>query len=156
MEINIVDLEAKTMVGMVTTMSGNKNLTRELFSTFMPVRKHIANQQSACVYDVRIYPNGYFNKGFNPTLTFQKWAAMEVSKDTIAPVGMQQVEIPAGKYASFMVPNNNDPSLFQYIFTEWLPKFNYSLDERPHMDVFDEQAIAKVPNAMQRIMIPIK
>jgi len=36
MEVKIVDVKAKTLVGMVETMSGKNNLTGKLFSTFMP------------------------------------------------------------------------------------------------------------------------
>lgn len=155
MEVKIVDVKAKNLIGMVETMSGNNNLTRRLFSAFMPRRKEVENKLTPSVFDVRVYSNDYFTSGYNPTLSFQKWAAMEVSSLNKIPEGMKSVTIPTGKYAVFTVPNNNDAAIFQYIFTEWLPNSQFTLDNRPHLDEFDESAIAKAPTAMQRIMIPI-
>jgi AraC family transcriptional regulator len=156
MEVKIIDIKEKIMIGMVETMSGNNNFTWRLFSFFMPRRKEIENKQSSSVFDVRIYPNDYFKSGYNPERTFRKWAAMEVYALNKIPEGMQVVTIPAGKYAVFTVPKNIDSTMFQYIFTEWLPNSQFTIDSRPHYDEFDVKAIAKASKAMQRIMIPIR
>lgn len=156
MEIEIIEINAKILIGMVETMSGKNNLTGKLFSNFMPRRKEIENSLKPNVFDVRVYPKDYFKSGYNPTLLFEKWAVMEVDVIKEVPKGMQALTVPIGKYAVFTVPNNNNTAIFQYIFTEWLPTSKFILDNRPHLDEFDENAIAKRPNAMQRIMIPIR
>lgn len=137
-------------------MSIIENKTGVLFRTFMPRKKEIINTINNNTYDVRIFPEGY-NRSFNPTTNFTKWAAVEVEDNNKFPQGMHALEVLEGLYAVFHYKGlSNDPSIFQYIFTEWLPKSEYQLDDRPHFDILTEKTKLNDPNSEENICIPIK
>ena len=51
---------------------------------------------------------------------------------------------------------STDPTIFQYIFAEWLPKSDYLLDNRPHFEVLGEKAKLNDPNSEEEIWVPIR
>ena len=47
-------------------------------------------------------------------------------------------------------------SIFQYIFSEWIPQSDYSVDDRPHFEVLGAKYKNNDPDSEEEIWIPIK
>lgn len=149
-------ISKKLLIGMFVEMSIVNNRTGELFRSFMPRKKELKNTVDNNTLDVRLFPLDYY-RNFSSPLDFTKWAAVEVHNAKEVPEGMQALEIPEGLYAIFHYKGlSNDPSVFQYIFTQWLPSSGYELDNRPHFDVLSERTKLNDPNSEEEICIPIK
>ncbi|MEM9678809.1 MAG: GyrI-like domain-containing protein [Bacteroidota bacterium] len=152
----IVELQEKNLIGVSVTMSVTHNLTGQLWGSFMPRRSEITHRANTDFMSMQIYDEAYF-KGFSPTREFTKWAAVEVSNNTIIPKGMSTMTIPSGLYAVFDYKGmSGNPAIFQYIFSEWLPQSEYQLDHRPHFEVLGEKYKNNDPNSEEEIWIPIR
>ena len=46
--------------------------------------------------------------------------------------------------------------LMRYILSEWLPKSNYELDNRPHFNILGNKYKANHPESEEEVYIPIK
>lgn len=156
MEPQIKSTEKKYFIGMSIEMSLIDNKTFQLFSTFMPRKKEISDQKSNDIYDLIIYPKDYF-LSFNPTTYFKKHALVEVSNLKSVPQGMITITLPKGQYAVFTVKGHiPNQEVFQYIYSSWLPKSKFQVDDRPHFDILSEKIQQKAPDAEQEIWVPIK
>lgn len=156
MEPHYEMLSPKTLVGQKLHMSIAMNKTGELFRSFMPRRKEVKQLKDQIVYDLRVYPAGYF-KPFNPTALFVKWALVEVDGVDTIPEGMEVFHLAGGEYAVFKPATGAlDPNIFQYIFGQWMPKSGYILDDRPHFERLDSKGIRNNPEAEEEFWIPIK
>lgn len=153
----IVDLEAKTLIGQKLTMSLTKNLTGKLWAGFMPRRKEIRHAVNSDLISLQVYDGVLQLDPFDPSKVFTKWAAVEVNQVDEVPEGMEQFTIPAGRYAVFHYKGSStDPSIFGYIFGTWLPASGYQLDDRPHFEVLGEKYKNNDPSSEEDIWIPIK
>jgi AraC family transcriptional regulator len=132
-------MKQKLMVGMSSAMSLSVNTTRSLWQAFMPRRFEVLNRMGNDYFSIEICPSGYFSS-FYPTVSFEKWAAVEVSACDSVPVGMKSILNPAGLYAVFNCKGSSDDafSAYQVIHGTWLPSSGYRLDNRPHFSVMDE------------------
>ncbi|MBX2871677.1 MAG: GyrI-like domain-containing protein [Saprospiraceae bacterium] len=149
-------LSPKTLVGQKLAMSLVKNTTGELFRAFMPRRKEISQVKDQIVYDLRVYPQGYFTP-FNPTTEFTKWALVEVEQIEPLPAGMEPFQLEGGTYAVFRPEHGSlDPGIFQYIFAEWLPTSGYELDDRPHFERLYPKGKRNNSDTDEEVWIPIK
>ncbi len=145
-----------TLIGMHLQSSLLNNRIGELWQNFGPMIKAIVNRLSVDRYSVAIYPANYF-QNFNPANTFERWAAVEVGVGTSEIPGLEKLVIPAGLYAVFHYKgSSDDSSIFQYIYSDWLPKSAYQLDLRPHFEVLGEKYRNNDPNSEEAIWIPIK
>lgn len=155
MEPRIEIIEEKFLIGMSVEMSLVDNKTFQLFSTFMPRKKEISNSLNQDIYDLIIYPKDYFQT-FNPNANFKKHALVEVSDLENVPEEMESIILPKGKYAVFTfeghIPNQEN---FEYIFSTWLPKSSFKIDDRPHFDILSEKIQRKAPDAIQEVWIPV-
>ena len=152
----IVTIPAKNLVGKRLTMSLLHNTTGQLWGSFMPARRAIPNMLSADLISLQVYPPGYFDR-FNLATLFEKWATVEVSGFDQIPAGMEQFYLPGGLYAVFDYKGPAiDKSIFQYIFTTWLPGSAYILDDRPHFEVLGEKYSNTAPDSEETIWIPIR
>ena len=103
-----------------------------------------------------------YNPPFNPTkfdpeVTFDKWAAVEVPDFHSMPAGMEAFELPEGLYAAFHYKGfSADNAIFQYIFATWLPASGYQLDDRPHFEVLGEKYKNNDPDSEEEIWIPVR
>ena len=152
-----IELRDETkLVGMSVKMSFDNNKTSTLWRSFMPNRKLIHNIKNQELYSMEIYPEGFFDD-FNPAREFEKWAAIEVSDFTSIPDGMHPTTIPKGLYAVFIHkgPAGDGPKTYNFIFNEWLPGSEYSLDHRPHFALMGEKYKKDDPNSEEEIWIPI-
>ncbi|MEM8846640.1 MAG: GyrI-like domain-containing protein, partial [Bacteroidota bacterium] len=127
-----------------------------LWGEFGPRIQEINNRTSQDKISMQVYPSSYF-EGFNPKLEFDKWATVEVEDFNHIPKGIKAFELEGGLYAIFDYKGlSSDNSIFQYIYTEWLPKSNYILDDRPHFEVLGPNYKNNDPESEEEIWIPIK
>lgn len=144
------------MIGQSLTMSLVDNKTGQLFRSFMPRLREIQQRKDQYVYDLREYSSDYFAP-FQRTTPFTKWVLVEVIQSDVIPAGMESYALAGGTYAVFDPKGPaNDPSIFQYIFGQWLPRSGFVLDNRPHFEQLDPKGKKENPEAEEKIWIPIK
>jgi AraC family transcriptional regulator len=152
----IETISEKKLVGKKITMSLAQNRTAELWKSFMPKRKEITNRLTNDLISLQVYPPDYFT-AFKPENEFEKWALTEVSNFDFVPHEMNSFLIPGGMYAIFHYKGlNTDTSIFQYIYSTWLPNSDYVLDNRPHFEVLGEKYKNGDPDSEEDIWIPVK
>lgn len=154
MEPRIETLQEKKLLGMRLSMSLSSNKTGELWRSFMMRRQEISNGIGAERYSMQVYRPGHFDQ-FDPSAEFVKWATVEVTDFDNLPEGMEPFLLAGGLYAVFH-HRGTDVGIFRYIFTEWLPKSAYSLDDRPHFEVLGEKYRNNDPSSEEEIWIPIR
>ncbi len=156
MESRIENLKEKKLIGQRLKMNLISNLTGQLWGQFMPRRKEVRNNLTEEFISMQVYDPLYF-KNFDPTNEFEKWALVEVSDFETLPKGMEPFTLEGGLYAVFDYKGTSaDRSIFQYIYTEWLPNSEYHLDDRPHFEVLGEKYKNNDPDSEEEIWIPIK
>jgi AraC family transcriptional regulator len=156
MKPRIENISEKKLVGKRIILSLSDNRTGELWKSFMPRRKEIQGNIGKDLFSMQLYDPLYFT-AFHPDKTFEKWAAIEVSDFDNVPDEMESYVLPGGLYAVFHYKGSNkDTSIFEYIFTSWLPGSGYSLDNRPHFEVLGEKYKNEDPDSEEDIWIPIQ
>jgi len=155
MEPRIEILELKKLIGIRMEMSLSNNKTTELWQQFMPRRGEIKNRLTTDFISMQKYGE---NWAFAPDSLFEKWATVEVLSFAELPPNMETYLIQGGKYAVFIHhgPASAAAKTMQYIFSEWLPKSTYTLDNREHFEVLPDDYSPVDPNAKEEIWIPIK
>lgn len=123
----------------------------------MPMRNEISKRVGADFINLQVYDPGHYDS-FNPTKEFEAWALVEVQEFVDLPDKMESFTLEAGEYAVFI--HKGGPATaaetFQYIFTQWLPKSDYLLDNRPHFEVLGEKYSNTDPGSEEEVWIPIK
>ena len=157
MELRLEILTEKKLAGLKTEMSFANNKTRELWQRFMPRRAELINSVGADLYSLEIYPPDFF-KHFNPTSVFEKWAAIEVSAFDQVPANMNVITVPGGLYAIFIHkgPASDAVKTYQYIFSTWMPKSNFEIDDRPHFALMGSKYKNEDPDSEEEIWIPVR
>lgn len=152
----MVILEEKKLVGMHLKMCLDDHKVANLWSAFMPKRNQITNAISGELISMAIYGKDYFRQ-FNPSAEFEKWAAVEVSNVENPPPGLRGFILSSGIYAVFDYKGSaNDPAIYQFIFTQWLPASEYQLDDRPHFEILGSQYNNESSDSEEEIWIPVK
>jgi AraC family transcriptional regulator len=153
----IETLSSKKLVGKRMTMTFSMDKTFDLWRSFMPLRKVIHNVVNTDLYSLQIYPTGFFDR-IDPTVTFEKWAAVEVADFYIVPGDLMTLNLPGGLYAIF--PYKGLPTeaagTFQFIIGTWIPNSGYLLDNRPHFEILGEKYKTDDPDSEEEIWIPIQ
>ena len=149
-------MKKKILVGLKLEMNATDNKTGLLWRGFMMRRKEI-NSTDSFLYSLQKYPPDYFTF-YNPETGFTKWAAAEVAEDAIVPDDMEKLIIDAGVYAVFQFKGNaeNAGAFFQFIFTEWLPRSEFQLDERLHFEVLGDRYKNDDPGSEEEVWVPVK
>jgi len=156
MNPRIEQLETKQLVGHHLSMSLSDNKTGLLWGQFAPSIKSIPNRVTDDKISMQIYPPNYYDS-FSPHTLFEKWATVEVAHFDQVPTGMSTFILEGGLYAVFDYKGSSaDPSIFQYIFSNWLPQSKYRVDNRPHFEVLGPKYKNNDPNSEEEIWIPIK
>lgn len=156
MKPRIETLTEKKLIGSKLKMSLTINKTGELWGSFAPKIKDIKNRFTTDKISMQVYDSLYY-VNFNPNNEFVKWATVEVADFNDIPKGMETFTLGSGLYAVFDYKgSSNDSTIFQYIFTTWLPGSEYQLDNRPHFEVLGEKYKNNDPNSEEEIWIPIK
>ena len=152
---NIIQLEPKKLLGQRLSMSLLENKTRQLWGRFVPHIKSIKHRVSQNKISMQVYPQNYYEH-FSPENVFEKWATVEVSSYKDQAEGFEAFELQGGLYAVFQYKGlSTDSSVYQYIFSEWIPNSNYSIDDRPHFEVLGEKYKNNNPSSEEEIWIPI-
>jgi AraC family transcriptional regulator len=155
MEPRIELLKSKKLIGIHKEMSLSNNKTGELWQEFMPRRSEVINRINADFISMQKYP---INWDFSPDMRFIKWATVEVSSFGEVPPKIETYLLQGGKYAVFIHdgPASAAAKTMQYIFSQWLPKSEYALDNREHFEILPEGYNPVDPNAEEEIWVPIK
>jgi AraC family transcriptional regulator len=155
MFIKITQTEEKILVGKQLRMSLAKNSTAQLWKSFMPHKKSIDHCLGDILYSVQVYTA---DMDFTYDRFFTKWAAIEVAKVVKIPNGFEVLKIPAGLYAVFLHKGSaaNFAKTMTYIFEDWLPQSDYSIDNRPHFECLGEKYKNNDPSSKEEVWIPIK
>lgn len=152
----IKTLSPKKLISKSLMMNLIENKTAQLWQSFGPRIKEITNRVTNDKISLQIYPENYF-KQFNPKTEFTKYACVEVTDYNDLPNDLETLDLEAGLYAVFNYKGSSaDKSIFQYIFSEWLPNSDFYLDHRPHFEVLGEKYKNNDPNSEEEIWIPIK
>lgn len=152
----IQSVSAKYLIGDHMTVSVQHYDVSPLWRRFMPKQKNIANKCSSNLYSFSVYPSTYF-QSFDPSATFEKWAAVEVPEGTAIPEGLTSYLLPGGMYAVFQHKGDAQAfsQLLQFIYEQWIPQSGYRLDDRPHVEVLGEKYKNNDPESEEEIWIPI-
>jgi AraC family transcriptional regulator len=124
-------VQSKKLIGKRMTLSYADYKIGQLWGSFMPDRKHITNPLTNELIALTLYTADHFTN-FELTNEFEKWACVEVGS--------------SAEIAAF----------YRSIFEEWLPNSNYTLDQRPHVEVMGEKYKNNEPDSEEEIWIPIK
>ena len=156
MRPRIVKLEEKRLIGLHLKMNLIENKTGFLWGQFAPRIKEILNRASEDKISMQVYPPEYFNP-FHPDTLFEKWATVEVDDFKNIPDGMSSFMLKEGLYAVFEYKgSSSDPKVFDYIFSEWIPKSRYEIDDRPHFEVLGKKYRNDDQDSEEEIWIPIR
>lgn len=151
----IVKMAAKKLIGYNLTMSLANNQTGQLWGSFGPRIKEIENRVGIDLISMQVYDASYYQQ-FNPANEFEKWATVEVENFDCVPNGMKTFNLDEGTYVVFDYKGSSaDPSIFQYIFWEWLPKSPYQIADRPHFEILGSKYKNNDPNSEEEIWVPI-
>jgi len=155
-EPRIEFLNKKKLIGLSMTMSLSQDNTPVLWKAFGPRIKDIESRVSKDKFSLQIYPKNYF-RAFSPGMEFTKWAAVEISDLNELPNDLKILDLEEGMYAVFDYKgSSSDKSIFQYIFSQWLPHSDYMLDDRAHFEVLGDRYKNNDPESEEEIWIPIK
>ena len=151
-------LQGKKLVGQRIVMSFSNDRTFQLWQKFMPRRKEITNNLTSDLFSMQVYPELFDFNNFNPTVHFEKWAAVEISDFESIPDNMESFILQGGLYAVFIHKgaSSEGPQTFRYIFGTWLPDSDYLLDNRPHFEILGEKYKNNDTDSEEEIWIPIK
>src|SRR5690554_6442584 len=153
----IENFPEKKLAGVRTEMSFLENKIQELWQNFMGQKHQITNVEGSDLYSAEVYDPQFF-KHFNPSKTFEKWAAVEVSDFQNLPENMHPLIFEAGLYAVFTYkgPASKAPEMYQFIYSSWIPSSDYVIDNRPHVALMDENYDRSSLESEEKIFIPIK
>ena len=151
----ILNLEEKRLIGLNMKMSLIENKTGFLWRQFAPRINKILNRTSENKISMQVYPPMYF-KQFHPNKEFEKWATVEVQDFKNIPEGMKSFIIKEGLYAVFQHKGSStDNKVFEYIFSEWVPKSMFEIDDRPHFEVLGKKYRNDDKHSEEEIWIPV-
>jgi AraC family transcriptional regulator len=147
-----------TKVGTHVNMSVLDNKTHELWKGFISKYNKLLSTPRQNLYSVQLYTQENSFENFDPSVRFEKWATIEKESLKSVPNDMEFLSIPEGQYAvfTFQGSDQNARNAFHYIFGDWLPKSEYTLDDRPHFEVLGKKYIRASEDSEEEIWIPIK
>ena len=154
--LTITHLLPKKLIGQRLSMSLAENKTLQLWQTFMPRRNEIQFRLNNDLISMQVYADIFT---YNPTILFEKWAAVEVSDAAQVIEGMETYHLQGGMYAVFLHKGASQMlarQTFEYIYNEWLPISGYELDKREHFEVLGEKYKRNDENSEEEIWIPVK
>lgn len=155
----IVEMEPKKLVGISLHTSLADDKTALLWKRFMKYKKNITNAKSDDLFSVQVYDEGFMSGQFNSQSVYEKWAALEVEDYSDLQENMKGLKLPGGLYAVFTHEGTSKEfaETAKFIFDEWIPASEYSLDNRPHFEVLGEEYKGpENPDSKEKIWIPIK
>lgn len=156
-EFNRTQVHPETRIaGLSLEMSFDQDRTTQLWRSLGPVIKNIPGRIDQDLYSIEVYPEGFF-QDFSPKRTFDKWAGVPVDPNVQISGSLNVLILPKGNYAVFSyqsTPQDAAPA-YRWIFSEWLPRSEWSLDERPHLAIMGKDYRQNDPSSKEEIWIPI-
>ena len=154
----IQTLPQKKLIGKSARMSLVQNTTPILWKSFMQNRKSVKNAVGTDLYSIQGYDDTSYFRNFNPQTEFTKYAMTEVSNFDSIPEDMETLIIDSGLYAVFIYKGlpQDFAKMANYIFGQWLPNSEYTLDNRPHFEVLGSSYIPNSKDSEEEVWIPIK
>jgi AraC family transcriptional regulator len=155
-EPRIEQLNNHRLVGLHQAMSLADNRTVALWQSFMPRLREFTCRMGSDLYSLQQYPLDYF-RSFDPTRTFEKWAAAAVFSADQIPAEMDTLLL-NGTYAVFEFQGTPGEfgNAIQHIVSNWLPHSVYELDDRPHFELLGEKYKRNDPHSEEEIWIPVR
>ena len=128
----------------------------ELFQIYGVKKSLLENAEySDDKISMQIYPPMY-QKDFHSDIEFEKWVTVEVYDFANIPNEMESFVLNEGLYAVFQHKgSSSETKVFEYIFSEWLPKSVFEVDERPHFEVLGKKYCNNDKTSEEEIWIPI-
>jgi AraC family transcriptional regulator len=158
-EFSRISLQSdKLLVGIAAKMSIGSDATSNLWQRFMPRRKEIQNAVGEVLYCVQSFSESDGFVSFTPETVFEKWAAVEVASRNNVPDEMKLFVLGGGHFAVFdhCGPSSEFPKTLNFIFSQWLPKSEWQLDDREHFEMLLPGWRADDLNAREEVWIPVK
>ncbi|MGH1386825.1 GyrI-like domain-containing protein [Kordia sp.] len=154
----IQTLPQKKLIGKSARMSLIQNTTPILWKSFMINRKSVKNAVGTDLYSIQVYDDISYFRNFNPQTEFTKYAMTEVSSFDSIPEDMETLTIESGLYAVFIYKGlpQDFAQMANYIFGQWIPNSEYTLDNRPHFEVLGEKYKPADKDSQEEVWIPIK
>ena len=159
MENRIEELSETILLGRSMRMSLAQDATRELWQETVPLLISIEIERLDTNYiSMQVYDTPLDLKTFNPEMAFTKWAGVSVKQLSAEITGLSSYSIQGGLYAVFKHkgPASEFARSMRFIYSDWLPKSNYSLDHREHFELIPEGYRPDDPEAEEEIWVPIK
>jgi AraC family transcriptional regulator len=150
----IKDIPNLLLTGISMEMSLSNDQTPTLWGKFRRQQKQHFAADPDFFFSVTVYPSLYF-ENFNPTTLFTKHALVKPEYAGEMDLGWERFSLPGGLFAVFS-HKGPDSSIFQYIYTQWLPQSGYVLDNRPHFEKLPSGYIPGHPDSEEEIYIPIR
>jgi AraC family transcriptional regulator len=146
------------LIGRRLRVSISNNRTQELWQGFKPHVAEISNRLGNDFYSVEVYDDADFFNNFDATKEFDQWAAVKVSEIKSIPNAMETINLEEGLYAVFTYKGRSSKAhnIYKYIYSNWIPESDYSLDHRPHFAVMGENYKINDASSEEEIWIPIK
>ena len=152
----IIEFNGLELVGLQSHTSLSVNRIGELWREFYSKLNLIQSSKPTELHYIKTYPEMYF-KQFDPQAEFEIAAAVRPDLIEAIPEDFKTITLPSGKYAVFNYKGSSkDPSVFRYIFTEWLPASGYKLASRSHFDVLGEKYSNDSTDSEEEIWIPLE
>ncbi|WP_438966726.1 GyrI-like domain-containing protein [Flavobacterium sp.] len=151
-------ISIKKTIGFSTQTSLANDKTVEIWQLLMPRLKEVSNAKNADLISLQVYDKSSLQE-FTQETEFKKYALIEVKNYDIIPNDFEKFEIPAGKYAVFLHKGTSAEfyKTSNFIFGEWLPNSDYSLDDRPHFEILGDAYKGHTnPENEEEVWIPIQ
>lgn len=141
-------------VGMMITTSPGSNEIPGLWDKFVPHLDSIPNRINHNMCFGVINPHG--PKESNNKMDYA--CVVEVGNFDDVPDGMISAEIPEAYYAVFTHkgPISKFMKTIRYVFGEWLPNSEYTLNGSPELEVYDERFDPVSEESECDICLPVK
>lgn len=152
-------IQSKKLIG----LSVKTNLANEptdatiIWKQLMPYLKKVNNRISTDLISLQVFNFQTFSQ-FTSQTYYQKYALIEVSDFNSVPHSFETFELKTGNYAVFLHKGTAAElaQTSQYIYSEWLPQSNYTLDNRPHFAIMGKNYLGhNNPESEEEIWIPI-
>ena len=159
MKPEIVETEAKKLIGRHIKTSLANNTIPQLWSDFMMRIDEIQNRISTVCYEARPFDPNFKMENFTKDTEFEKWAAVEVFDFDKMPYELETLNIEGGRYAVFEHKGAMDSvqMSFDYAYGTWLSNSKYTIDKRADFECYGERYFGpQHPESITELWILIK
>jgi AraC family transcriptional regulator len=159
MDLKLVSIPSKKLIGKKLSVTLNNDLTFQLWSSFMPSRREIQHIIGTDLYSIQVFSPETDFRDFTPDTSFDKWAAIEVSDVDMIPEGMEPLILAGGEYVTFTYLGTPERfgSLVEDICRTWMPTQGLVPDNsRPHFQIMGEKYKRDDPMSEEEAWIPVK